>query len=139
MITPTIGRRVWYHPSAFDVDQQNNSNYLVASDPTQPLDAGIAYVWNDRMVNLTVADQNGNMRSRTSVRLLQDDEQPNEGEAYAQWMPYQVAQSKPTESAPAPAVEKVPAEAKADLVSTPIADATVAEQTAPEVVAEVAK
>lgn len=90
MIKPTIGRRVWYWPNAHDLDQTNNPAYMVASDHSQPCDAGIAYVWSDTMVNLTVADHNGKMHARCSVRLLQDGDVPREGEACAQWMPYQV-------------------------------------------------
>lgn len=109
MITPTIGRRVWYWPNAFDADQSINPQFLFHADPTQPLDAGIAYVHSDTMVNLSVADQIGINRSRVNVRLLQDDEVAEPGQAYAQWMPYQVAQAgiKPISDAGLAAIDKV--------------------------------
>ncbi len=96
MITPTIGRRVWYWPSEADCGKPHKDP-LFYTDKSQACDAGVAYVWNDRMVNLTVADQNGKMHTRTSVRLLQDDDVAGEGEAHAQWMPYQVQAAKPAE------------------------------------------
>jgi len=95
MIVPTIGRRVWYYPSEYDVSERHSDRIQSMLD--QPCDAGICYVWNDRMVNLTVADANGFMHRRTSVRLLQDKEQPYPGEAHARWMPYQQGQAKPAE------------------------------------------
>lgn len=93
IIKATIGRRVWYWPSDWDLDQDNNPNYMVASDRSQPCDAGICCVWNDSMVNLTVADHNGKMHARTSVLLLQADQGATPNQAYAQWMPYQAAQA----------------------------------------------
>lgn len=59
-----------------------------------PLDATVVCVHGDRMVNLVVFDANGNMHKRCSVTLLQDDDVPREGTAYAEWMPYQTAQAK---------------------------------------------
>lgn len=94
-IKPTVGRRVWYWPSEFErTTDPYAGNYIAQNDTTQPLDAGIAYVWSDFMVNLTVADQNGVMHARTSVRLLQPGEPAPVGSAYAEWMPYQQAQAK---------------------------------------------
>lgn len=92
IIKPTIGRRVWYWPSAWDLDQVANPNAMTASDRSQPCDAGICCVWNDSMVNLTVADHNGKMHARSSVLLLQPGSGNTEG-GYAQWMPYQAAQA----------------------------------------------
>lgn len=90
MIHPSIGRRVWFWPDSHDTHYENPDR-IAYYDPAQPCDAGIAYVHNDRLVNLTVADQNGVMHSRTSVTLLQDlDEPPAGGARHAQWMPYQV-------------------------------------------------
>lgn len=95
IIIPTIGRRVWYWPSEADrVTMQTAVGQ--AGTETQACDAGIVYVHSDTMVNLTVADHNGNMHARTSVRLLQEgDRRPEAGsEAFAEWMPYQVGQAK---------------------------------------------
>lgn len=96
MIKPTIGRRVWYWPSAFDCGLLENkpTTTMTASDKTQACDAGICCVWSDRMVNLTVADHNGVMHARCSVHLLQDNDTPMHGMGYATWMPYQIGQVK---------------------------------------------
>lgn len=93
MITPTIGRRVWFWPSKYDATVSGMT--VNRADPPQPLDAGVCFVWNERMVNLTVADHCGAMHARTSVPLLQDDDAvPHEGVGYATWMPYQTGQAK---------------------------------------------
>lgn len=84
MITPTIGRVVWFTPSTSDIA-------LKATD--QKLAALVTYVWSDRCVNLAVFDANGGLHSRQSVYLIQDDESPNEGGYYAEWMPYQKQQA----------------------------------------------
>lgn len=91
MIYPTIGRKVWYRPSADDLKGGNEKP--MAAVGTQPLDATVVAVWGDRCVNLVVFDANGDMFKRTSVMLLQDsDPLPVEGR-YAEWMPYQTAQA----------------------------------------------
>lgn len=140
MITPTIGRRVWYFPSEFDRVEHHDPVHQ--PDHSQPLDAGIAYVHSQTMVNLTVADQNGTMHARTSVRLLQTDECAAEGEAYAQWMPYQaVRESLKVETTAPEEVSKAldeaskrpaltEADAAADLAGTPRPDNPSAEATA---------
>lgn len=94
LIHPTVGRRVWYWPAA-------NDKSLAINNRLQPCDAGIAFVWNDALINVSVADHSGNMHSRTSVRLLQEGEHANAGEAYAQWMPYQTGQAKAAADTPA--------------------------------------
>jgi hypothetical protein len=63
-------------------------------DPSQPCDAGIAYVHSDRMINVSVADQNGVVHSMTSVTLCQEGDKRPEGGHYCEWMPYQVGQAK---------------------------------------------
>lgn len=95
VIKPTIGRRVWYWPSAHDRGElmYPPDSTIRQSDQTQPCDAGIVYVHSDRMVNLTVADHNGVMHQRTSVILRQPGEKEPLG-AYAEWMPYQMGQAK---------------------------------------------
>jgi len=82
MIKPTIGRRVWFYPNGTTGIPANGGE-------PQPHDAGIAYVWNDRLVNLTVAGHDGSMHARTSVPLLQDDDVTPAAGGYATWMPYQ--------------------------------------------------
>ena len=89
MIKPTIGRRVWFWP-----DRKSSASGFSYSDQSQPLDAGIAYVHSDRLINISAADQNGNMHSFCSVLLCQEgDERPEHGR-YCEWMPYQVGQAK---------------------------------------------
>ena len=86
MIKPTIGRVVWYWPS---------------ENMDQPMAATVAYVWGDRMVNLSVADHNGKQFNVTSVPLLQGDETFKPSGFYCEWMPYQVGQAKKDETHPA--------------------------------------
>jgi hypothetical protein len=93
MIKPTPGRIVWFTPSTSDDTR---------SDKSQPLAAIVAYVWNDRLINLSVIDQHGMHHPRTSVQLLQDEDVGNEGGYFAQWMPYQKGQS------PAADTQKLP-------------------------------
>lgn len=80
IITPTIGRKVWFRPSYMRSGMSVMNN-------NQPLDATIVYVWNDRMVNLLVTDHVGITFPLTSVVLLQPGDTPY-GE-YCEWMPYQ--------------------------------------------------
>lgn len=86
MIRPTIGRVVWYHPHASEVA-------LAVNDASQPCAAIVAYVWHDRMVNLTVCDHNGQAQSRTSVCLVQDGDVPIPGLSWCEWMPFQKGQA----------------------------------------------
>lgn len=89
VIIPTIGRRVWFWPAGL------RRTEVVCNNPSVPMDAGIVYVWGDRMVNLDVTDHAGNHHAFTSVDLWQGDgDRPNG--AYCEWMPYQKGQaSKP--------------------------------------------
>lgn len=89
MIRPSIGRVVWFQPG----------HTADAPDAVQPFAALIAYVWNDRMVNLAAFDSNGQPVKATSVALLQDDDPIPQTGRYAQWMPYQVGQAKKNEVA----------------------------------------
>lgn len=97
VITPTIGRKLWYYPSDFDMSGQLSPDCVVScptmvSDQSQPCDANICYVHSDRLVNLSVVDHNGQLWSKTSVTLVQPgDPLPERGKvAYATWMPYQI-------------------------------------------------
>jgi hypothetical protein len=93
MITPTVGRVVWFAPARGDT--------AMTFGVDQPCAALVAYVWNDRMVNLAVFDHNGAFHARTSVPLLQDDDAKPEGGYFATWMPYQKGQAAKTEAAEA--------------------------------------
>lgn len=95
MITPTIGRRVWFRPSAALIE----SSGMTVHDKAVPLDAGIVYVWNDRLVNLDVTDHAGVHLAITSVPLIHGDEPVGPMPFfYAEWMPYQNGQAKKTEA-----------------------------------------
>ena len=101
MIPPTVGRVVWYHPTQQDPG-------IPPGD--QPLAAIITHVWNARMVNLVVFASEGVPFAKTSVRLAQDDDVAELGQA--QWMPYQVGQAKKHE-APAPSASPTHADGQA--------------------------
>lgn len=85
MIQPTVGRKVWYRPSATEAITRNGD---------QPMDATIVYVWNDRLVNLRVIDHVGNAHIRNSALLMQGDEQYDPVTGYCEWMPFQTGQAK---------------------------------------------
>lgn len=101
MIKPTVGRKVWYRPSAWD----KTGPGAMQAGTDAPLDATVVCVHGDRMVNLVVLDANGNMHKRPSVTLLQDDDKPNEGASYAEWMPYQQGQAAKAEALEAQAAQ----------------------------------
>ena len=110
LITPTPGRVVWYRPSQQEIDAKS----FCYEDPTQPLAAHVARVYSDRMVNLLVIDQAGATFRRTSVTLLQeDDERPSTNDGpFAHWMPYQLGQAaKASAETPQPDAAK-PVETK---------------------------
>ena len=98
MIKPTAGRIVWYTPSRIGTDEA-----IAHHDKLMPLAAMVVHVWSDRMVNLMVADSNGNVHPRTSVDLLQDDDAKPESGRFCSWMPYQLGQAAKTEAAEAKA------------------------------------
>lgn len=84
MIKPTVGRVVLFHPSYIDAEVAAHCGI----DGKVTHAAMITHVYSDTCVNLAVFDSNGVPYSRTSVQLIQDDEQPS-GASYAEWMPYQ--------------------------------------------------
>lgn len=92
MISPTIGRVVWFHPSTSDA---------LMGGSNQPLAALVTYVHGDRCVNLAAFDVNGCLYSRCSVLLLQDDDVAPENGYYAEWMPFQKGQAAKQEEAKA--------------------------------------
>lgn len=87
MIKPTVGRVVWYQPHFSDDTLRVFSN-------NQPLAAHVAYVHNDRLVNLMVIDPNGNPQPRTSVVLLQEGDARDVETSFCEWMPFQIGQAK---------------------------------------------
>lgn len=87
VISPSIGRRVHFWPN------EGHQETLGVFDAQQPCDSGVLYVWGDRCVNLEVTGPSGTKVALQNVRLLQGDDQPEEGESYAAWMPYQTKQA----------------------------------------------
>lgn len=89
MIAPTVGRVVWFTPG-------------ITADPRfdvkQPCAALVAYVHDERCVNLAWFDQMGLSREACSVPLLQDDDAKPEQGYFASWMPYQRGQAAKTEA-----------------------------------------
>lgn len=99
MIHPTIGRRVWFWPSDYDQGKTSvQPPTVMTSCGDQPMDAGIAFVHNERLVNVTVADHLGKPHVRTSVKLLQEGDEPVPGMSFCTWMPYQPGQAKAAEA-----------------------------------------
>lgn len=83
MITPTIGRVVWYWTG--DTSQ------------LQPQAALVTYVYSDLHVNLAVFNENGMHSAQPSVYLWQGDgDRPTD--RFAEWMPYQKGQAAKTEA-----------------------------------------
>lgn len=96
IITPTVGRKVWYRPS--ESDFKGPIPMAVVKD--QPLDATVIAVWGDRMVNVDVIDIIGRHFPVLSCDLLQEGDEPNKDAngktvgRYCEWMPYQLGQAK---------------------------------------------
>ena len=99
VIKPTIGRRVWFRPSAAFLA---SNPILTQFNPEQPMDAGIVYVHHDHMVNLIVTDHVGKTLAVPSVPLLAGHYVADEDtDVYCccEWMPYQKSQAAKTEVA----------------------------------------
>lgn len=96
MISPTVGRKVWYRPSEQDKRNQHSTSTTpsMACNGTEPLDATVVAVWGDRCVNLAIFDICARVHERRSVVLKQEGDTIPDGTAYAEWMPYQTAQAK---------------------------------------------
>lgn len=97
VITPTIGRRIWYVPSTYDRGgMKDKPSTIIEGSSTQPCDAGVVFVHSDRLVNLSVTDHNGNLHKRTSVTLYQPGDTITHADGgYAVWMDYQQQQAQP--------------------------------------------
>lgn len=102
-ITPSVGRKVWYWPSLYDLASPHAS----ADNPMpgrgmrqvtgEAFDATVLCVHGDRCVNLLVVDHCGVTHYVPSASLMQPgDDKPAHG--YAEWMPYQVGQAKKDEA-----------------------------------------
>jgi len=82
MITPTVGRIVYFRPG-------NGMRAIMHVRDDQPMRADIIYVWNDRRVSLNVDDHEGRRHFIPTVQLLQDGDTPPKDGSYAYWMQYQ--------------------------------------------------
>lgn len=83
MITPTIGRVVWYtpHPARFP-------------ETTQPWPALICFVHDDKTINVGGFMTDGTAFHAHNVPLMQDDTSARPGDSgYCEWMPYQQAKA----------------------------------------------
>lgn len=93
IITPTVGRKVWYRPCPNDLVGPVPMTVVGHADSRQPLDATVIAVWGDRMVNLLVTDASGKQFPVLSATLLQDGDFIPDNGRYAEWMPYQKTQA----------------------------------------------
>jgi hypothetical protein len=87
MITPTIGRVLWF--------------WLNREKQSQPFDSHVCFVNDDGTVNLAYHDALGNLETALSVKLLQDSDEPSNGPE-AEWMPYQKEQAAKAAPEPTP-------------------------------------
>jgi hypothetical protein len=94
VITPTVGRVVWYHRGA-------RSGFTGHHYEDQPLAAHVAYVNDDGSINLMVIDAHGTPFAVRNVPLVQDGgvvpDDAAAGPGWAEWMPYQKGQAAKTE------------------------------------------
>ena len=93
IITPTVGRKVWYRPCPNDLVGPVPMTVVGHADSRQPLDATVIAVFGDRMVNLLVTDACGKQFPVLSATLLQDGDLIPANGRYAEWMPYQKTQA----------------------------------------------
>lgn len=80
MITPSVGRVVWFRAPGLVQD-------------AQPQAAIVAYVHDDRTVNLMVIGGTGIPQPLQCVTLVQDGDAIEPGTCYCEWMPYQKGQA----------------------------------------------
>jgi len=93
MIQPTVGRVVLFYPGI--ARQQQGS--MMAVFGQQPMAATVAFVYNEREVNLSVTDHAGKQWPAVGVRLLQDNDVLSTDIQHCTWMPYQKGQAAKTE------------------------------------------
>lgn len=100
IITPTVGRRLHYWPSADDLVGANEPP-MQSLNPAVPMDAGVVFVHNDRCVNLIVTDHRGNTSRRMFVPLVQEGDVYVAEAARCEWMDYQRSQADKHAAQPA--------------------------------------
>lgn len=92
MISPTVGRVVWYYPAG-------------KPHTDQPYAATVAFVHDDNCINVGGFDMNGHPFADEKVLLVQGEDSYGNpsGGSWACWMPYQKGQAAKTD-----ALEKMP-------------------------------
>lgn len=131
VIKPTVGRRVWFRPSAAFLA---SNPILTQFNPEQPMDAGIVYVHHDHMVNLIVTDHVGKTMAVPSVPLLAGQYVAGEdADVYCccEWMPYQKGQAAKAASTTLPVVDPGPDSLERAMESKTYQDGTTAFGPAP--------
>lgn len=93
MIKPTVGRVVWFY------------KYNSTKGHQGPLAAHVCKVHSDSCVNLMVISELGTSYSKTSVLLVQENEEVPQNN-YCTWMPYQLGQAAKTEQVVADAAKR---------------------------------
>jgi hypothetical protein len=96
MITPTVGRIVWYRAKLLESSHPKES-------PEQA--AIVVRVHGDRLVNLAVFGHSGHVVPMMWVPLVQDGDEAPIDRGYCHWMPYQLGQAAKTEAAEKSALE----------------------------------
>lgn len=96
MITPTVGRVVWFHPNV-DLNDPEATRSFLSHHPSFALaetcEGRIAAVNEDGTVNLAVLDRTGVSHPMQDVLLVQEDQDTQEGTPFCEWMPYQKGQA----------------------------------------------
>jgi hypothetical protein len=87
-IVPTIGRGVWYYPTAQDFA----GGFVWRRE--QACAALVCYVHKDGNVNLSVMDSLGRHFARQNVHMVQPGQDTLETGGFCTWMPYQIKQAE---------------------------------------------
>jgi hypothetical protein len=98
VITPTVGRVVWFTPP--DDVYQVHLHFDASFNSRQRLAAIITAVHTDTCINLVAFGETAaaGIRQYDSVPLVQDETPAPGCGYYAQWMPYQMGQAARTEA-----------------------------------------
>jgi hypothetical protein len=89
MISPTVGRIVWYRPAHDDV------RGAIEGDICAAIICDVRLT-EDSVVDLCVFGPDGTPYPRPAVRLVQPGVRPGYAGGYCEWMPYQVGQAEKT-------------------------------------------
>ena len=87
MIQPSISRALWLY--------QTHAEYARGH---QAFAVTVAYVHNDRLINVGGFNHDGNVIVFRSIPLLQDEDQPPTNGPFCVWMPYQKSQASKTDA-----------------------------------------